>query len=270
MSYTNVGLLRQYLSPSNPSSDQIFDQPLKMSGNDEIIFFNGAIELGTLQAKSIQTNDLFTASLTLQAGTNLFASAPIVRGNVLVASDLSQTTIYTENLDYIVDYSNGTLTIKSGGVLVVGNPVVVWYLPYTLYADGSDYSLDENRGTIRRLASGDIAENETIYLDYYPINAAVTDLVLEQAALEANGLIEATVDPEGQFGADPVLQSAATYRALEIVAYMAASRELTTRSNSYLAAQTWLKLADQFAVRADKLLNDFRPAASGPSNPTHS
>jgi hypothetical protein len=187
-----------------------------------------------------------------------------------VASDLSQTTIYTENIDYIVDYSNGTLTIKEGGALTVGNAIVIWYLPYTLYTAGSDYSLDENRGTIRRLASGDIAENETVYLDYYPMNGSVTDLVLEQAALEANGLIEAAVDPEGQFGADPVLQSAATYRALEIVGYMAASRELTTRSNSYLSAQTWLKLAEQFAARANKLLDDFRPAASSPSNPTHS
>jgi hypothetical protein len=75
------------------------------------------------------------------------------------------------------------------------------------------------------------------------------------------------VDPDRQFGADPALQAAATYRALEIICRAAAARELSSLRGEDRTAIAWMKLADAHAERSEHLLRLFRPPYAGPSAP---
>ncbi|MEW5995224.1 MAG: hypothetical protein AB1744_12655 [Candidatus Zixiibacteriota bacterium] len=93
--------------------------------------------------------------------------------------------------------------------------------------------------------------------------------MLNKAVLEANALVERDIDPDRQFGADPVLQSGATYRALEIICRASAARELSRARGEDRTALAWMKLADGYAARADQVLRSFHPPFTGPSTPQH-
>lgn len=270
MSYTNTELVRHHLVASFPVQGQVYDQAIVLEGDDYITFFGGAVDEVSLVVKSIQNNEPTRLNLTLSSEVTALPTSPIVRGSIVVASDSSLGTIYTENGDYVIDYFGGAIRIKGGGNLSVGQTVTVWYLAYFLYLQGSDYRIDSSRGAIRRVSSGDIVSGETVYLDYAPVNADYTDAILTHAVVEANGLIESAVDPQRQFGADPVLQTAATYRALEIVCRASAARELSRLTGDDKTALAWMKLADHYSQRSDQLLGSFRPPCSSPTSPTHS
>ncbi|MEA3296554.1 MAG: hypothetical protein U9R56_01675, partial [candidate division Zixibacteria bacterium] len=179
-------------------------------------------------------------------------------------------TVYKENVDYAIDYAGGMLIMKDGGDLNVGQTVTLWYQAYALYTRGGDYQIDAERSEIKRLATGDITLGETVYLDYTPLDKTYNEEVLANAVVEANGLVERSVDPENRFGADPALQAAATCRALEIICRTSATRELSFRRGQERSALVWIQLAETYARRSDKLLLDFHPPLDGPANPVHS
>jgi hypothetical protein len=179
-------------------------------------------------------------------------------------------TLYVENIDYAIDYTVGTIAVKSDGLLNVGQIVTVWYQQFASYTEGTDYQIKADSGEIKRMSSGDIADGETVYLDYAPIYDSFNDDILNNAVAEANSLVEQEVDPDGQFGADRTLQAAATQRALAIICRTAAARELSSRRGEDRTALAWMKLSDQYASGSEQLLNRFRPPIKGPSAPVHS
>jgi len=270
LSYTNTELIKRFFAVSYPTRGYYVDQKLTFDSDDEIMFYNGAVEGDSFKVKSIQANDPTQKSLILQDQDNEIDNNPLVPGSVTVASDSSQTVIYIENVDYIIDYQNGMLDIKEGGALAVGQSVEIWFIKYVLYEIGEDYQVDFDKGTVRRLAGGNIASKETVYLDYEPVENLISDDMLKQAVIEGNSLIEAEIDPDNQFGADPVLQMAATYRTLEIVCHTAAARELSFRRENNDVALAWLKMADKFANRSEVLLRSFHPPYDGPTSPVKS
>ncbi|MFQ5453186.1 MAG: hypothetical protein ACE5D6_03255 [Candidatus Zixiibacteriota bacterium] len=269
MSYTNVELVKHYLELSFPIQTRVFDQTVVLENDDYVTFFGGSIDESSLKVKSLRNNDLIKMNLTLDSSTVSLSSTPLVIGSVVVASDSSLGTIYIENEDYVIDYSYSKLIIKSNGTLSIGMTVTVWYLEYYIYSSG-DYQVDSSKGAVKRKANGNITTGERVYLDYTPVYTSYTDEILNNAVIEANGLIEQAVDPKKQFGADPVLQSTATYRALEIICRASASRELSSSKSDDRTALAWMKLADHYAQRSEHLLGSFRPPFENLSTPTHS
>jgi len=270
MSYTNTELIRHHLVGAFPLAESIANQPLIFENDDYLSFFNGAVDESTLKVKSVQSNELIRTTVSLSSNPTSLTASPLAPGSVVVASDSSMGTVYVENADYAVDYSSGTMVLKSGGSLGGGQTVTVWYLAFTLYTEGSDFQVKADGGEIRRLTGGNIAAGETVYLDYSPIHDSYNEDVLDNAVAEANSLVEREVDPDGEFGADRTLQAAATYRALEIVCRTSAARELSSRRGEDRAALAWMKLADQYAENSEALLKGFRPPVTGPSSPVHS
>jgi hypothetical protein len=268
VSYTTIEQVRCYLNSNTPLADRVRDQAVTPVGTSSSRFFGGAVDKETFVVKAIRDIQPTRKLLTLNAGSNQLSSVPIVRGSVVVASDSSLGTIYTENVDYVIDYDSGSIELRSGGSLEIGQTVTAWYQPYIVFAEGVDYQLDSARSEIRRLASGGIASGETVYLDYSPLYQDFTDELLANAVNEANGLIEREVDPAGDFGADPRLASAATCRALESICRASAMRVLSSRPDDDRAALAWIKLADNFALRAEQLIKSFRPPVIGPATPT--
>ena len=269
MSYTNVELARHHLVAAFPAQEKVYDQAVILE-SDYITFFNGPIEQSSAMVKSVQSNAPTRVTVTLNSERTSLSSSPLVRGSVVVASDSSLGTVYTENVDYVIDYALGDLVLKEGGALTTGQSVTVWYQDYFVYSAGSDYQLDAEGGRIKILSGGDIASGETVYLDYAPVYKSFNEEILSKAVLEANGLIEREVDPDSQFGADPVLQASATYRALEIICRASAARELSSLRGEDRTALAWIKLAEGYAARSEQLLRSFRPPFDGPTAPVHS
>jgi hypothetical protein len=249
MSYTSIDIVRQYLVASFPKRDRYSDQPLVLASDDYLSFYNGTIEAAGFVVKSVQIHELSRQSITLSDAGNQVATGPVVSGSVVVASDSSLGTVYGENVDFVVDYQRGRLWMKRDGSLVAGQTVTVWCQAYHVYDSAEDYDLDGAHGRVKRRSGGSIAPGETVYLDFNPVDDAFNDDVLTRAVVEANGLLEAEIDPARQFGADPVLQAAATYRALEIICHVAAARELAGTPNDDGAALVWMKLGGKFADR---------------------
>lgn len=270
MLYTSVEKVKQHLVSVFPLNELVIDQPVILHDSDEATFFGGAVNEATFAVKSIQSNDLKKAEITLGNPETFLPDDALIRGTVVVASDSSLGVVYVENKDYVIDYSGGRLTIKSGGDLTAGEKVIIWYGNYFKYSADGDYIVDYSSGTIRRGANSDISAGETVFLDYSPVVQTYNDVIVQNAVDEANALIEATVDPNQEFGLEPVLQIAATYRAVEIVSRASAARELSSQRGEHNVALGWLKLADDFAARADILLQTFRAPYNGPSGPLKS
>lgn len=268
MSYTNAELVNKHLNSPFPVAAQIHDQPLVIDSEDKIIFFGGSIKESSVKVKSIRTNNQNSINLTINGTENIFSTDPVVPGTVLVASNRSQSVIYDENFDYVIDCRQGKLYLKSGGTLSVGMSITVFYLSYNLYTESSDYSIDYDNGTIKKNITGDIATHETVYLDYTPELANYTEDILIQAVATANGLIEKIIDPDQQFGANPVLQTAATYRALSIICRTSAVRSLSSHNDMDKTAAVWMKLADRYGDLSDELIKDFHKPFNSRSNPT--
>ena len=269
MPYTDAERIRRHFAVERPTLDRVTDQPLVLAGTDEISFYGGPVEPASLVVKSPQAVRPSRQTVTLAAGAVAFASVPVVRGSVLAASDTSLGTLYQENLDYHIDYRNATVTVKPGGALAAGQSVTLWFRPFHVYQPGADYALDAARGCLRRLAGGAVADGETVLLDYTPLTAGVTDEMIDEAVVVANGLVERQVDPAHQYTADPGLSAAATFTALDILCRAAAARELAARPAQDRAALAWLKLAAEYADRASRLLAAFRPPFDSPAAPVH-
>lgn len=270
MSYTTVARVRSHLTSSHVVAELVRDHAVTFQDTTPVKVWGCALEPSSLRVKSPQTLNAVRQIITVSAGGVNLSGLPILRGSVVAASDSSLGRIFVENLDYIIDYESSTLLPKSGGALVIGETIVVWHIPMTQYVAGEDYSIDYERAEIRRLAGGNIASGETVCLDFVPVFAGFDDELLAVAVNEANSLVESEVDPERQFGADESLVAAATAKALEIVCYSAATRELSNGRGLDRIALAWLKLAESYQTRSAKLLGAFRPPAIGPSAPIHS
>jgi hypothetical protein len=267
MPYTTTEQIRSHLASGELPVRRMTDQALLIDTNDAIPFFGGGISAGSLIVKGrrARSHTRFTTTVSVPL---IFSAQPVVPDSVVVASDSSLGQVFVESVDYLIDHAAGRLVPREGGLLVTGSPVTIWLVPYTLFAESSDYHVDLEAGEIRRTSSGDIALSETIYLDFTPVHASFVEGMINSAVTAANGLIERTVDPNGQFEADPVLGLAATYSALEILCRSAAARDLSHQSGQDRTARAWMQLASDYAVKAEQLVTAFRPPITPMSSPT--
>jgi len=270
LSYTNITQVRRHLALPFGVSEQITDVPVTLGDDGYTAFHGGAVDATTVVVKSVHSGQPSRVTATPVGGGLSFSTGPVVAGSVVVASDSSLGTIYAENVDYVVNCVEGTLTFKDGGNLVEGAPLTVWYLPYTIYSAGADYQLRDKPGEIRRLSGGGIAAGETVLLDFNPVYLSLTDEIVSHAVNLANRLVENEVDAEGLFEADPMLGAAATFKALETVCRAAAGHELAGLRGSDRTATAWMKLADDYAAKAETLLKAFRPPFDSPRSPATS
>jgi hypothetical protein len=267
MSYTTVDQVRHHLVTSVAKHERIRNQQLVIYTDREVPFYGGPVDESSLLVKSVRSATLQRVSKELASGANPVGQSNLVRGSVVVASDSSLGQVFEESHDYVVDYDGGSINVKDSGCLEVGMTVCIWFSPYVVYKSGTDYQVDCNRGEMRALVSGGIANRETVELDYSPVYTDLSDEIVNQAVLMANSMIEQEIDPEQQFGANPILTAGATFRALEIVSRVAAGRDLAMHPRGDRTAPGWMKLADDYRARADQLLKCFRPPVSGPSLP---
>ena len=270
MSYTTEDLVRNHLCAPGRLDTGIENQAIVLGESDWVRFYNGAVDSQNFRVKSPSGAPPVRESVTFTDSAAILAAAPIARGSVTVASDSSLGTRYDENVDFVIDYDAASIHVKPGGRLQSDSTVTVWYGTCTVYARNDDYTLDAETGRLRRLASGAIAPRETVYIDYVPLVSTHDESLIRAAVLEANSQVAAEVDPGRRFGADPVLQAAATCAALAVVCRGSAGRALTAAVPAERAAAVWLQLAASCTERAEHLIRKFRPPHAAPSAPTRS
>ncbi len=270
MSYTNKEIVKSFLVESLPLFARVVNQPVTLIDDDYVSFFNRSIESSSVIVKNLKSNVYTRSSLTLNASTVNFSSIQVVPESVVVSNNSSLGIIYIENSDFIIDYQNGNLTIKSNSRLQLNQPVTIWYQTFHIYTNTSDYQIDSVNGKIKKVPSGSIAAGETVYLDYTPLSATYNEELIENSVFTANGLIEKEVDPEASFGADLTLQTAATFKALEIICHASVLRELSSNSFADKKSSDWIKLGEIYRQKSEELIKKFRPPFSPAKSPTHS
>jgi hypothetical protein len=269
VSYASIKQVRSHLVDNRPLADAVYNQAVVLTGTEWIRLFGGAIDPVSVAVKGRRSSQLTRVALVVGPVPVSVGASDLEVGSVVVASDSSLGHVYRENIDYTVDYIHGKIVVRTDGELVDGSPVTVWYGSYEPYQRDTDFHLDAENGSIRRLVSGRIVNGELVLVDYRPVYASFADEIVETATAEANGVIERSVDPGREFGADPSLSLAATYYALAIVCRAAASRALGAGGGDRLAP-AWMKLADDYAARSEERLREFRPAVGGLHPPVRS
>ncbi|MBD3402794.1 hypothetical protein GF420_07850 [candidate division GN15 bacterium] len=268
MSYTSSQQVRSHLVAHQPVAQAVLNQSLVLSGADWISFYSGPVAADSLVVKGRRSGHVHRTVVTLDETPVSFGTSHLENGSVVVASDSSLGTVYVENRDFVIDYQRGEIVAKPEGDLSAGQLVTIWFAAFHPYTVEQDYRVDAEHGQVRRVPSGAIADNETVVIDYTPVYQSFTEQIVDNAVTEANGVVERLVDPSREFGADPTLSLAATYRALAIICRTAATRSLSLGHGSDRVALAWLRLAEDYADRADTFLADFRPPPTGPKPPT--
>ncbi|UCD94065.1 MAG: hypothetical protein JSU69_09885 [Candidatus Zixiibacteriota bacterium] len=270
MSYTNIDLVKKHISLDDVGGGLRRDYPVIFVEQEWIGLPGRGLVESSLRVKAIRDYSPVFEEIVLTDGIVSLTNNYLVPDSMTVASDSSLGAIYKENTDYSVDCDNGTVKRLDGSDIESGSTVSVWYYYYSLYEEDTDYGVDYREGMVRRLPGSTIEANQTVLIDYRLSGSQLNDPILSEAVLEANAIVERQVDPHRQFGADPILQTAATFLAVSLVCRMMAACDLKYNLLGRQTAAAWLSLAESYRDDYTGLLKDFRPKAARLSGPAHS
>lgn len=268
MSFTNKDLIKKHVIVPAVSIETEAVVELSLSGVAWLAVSGSALKVSSVIVKGLRRLAPLTENLTFVGGTASLANSPVSPSSVTLADNESLVTLYTENIDYTVDYQSGLIFRLNAGALPTGATFTAWYYDYTLFSEGADFEIDYDGGKIRRLSGGAIADGERTFIQFTPLVAGVDESVFSEAAVEANQMVTDVVGVSADFGADLNLQTAATYLGAAIVCRVAGSAALAA-GVSGREVSLWLELAQSFSEDARRLLDRFRPARknlSGPAN----
>ena len=270
MSYTNVELVRKYVSFGNLPGGLQKDYPVTFAGLEEVLLPGHSIIKDTVVVKAIGSAEPTFEEVTLGDSAISLAHGQLVPNSVAVASDSSLGKIYTENTDFSIDYTNGKIIRIDGGEVGSGSKTALWYHYYTQYIENTDFSVGHQSGTIKRLAGSAIQIGQMVLIDYQLLQSLLNDEIIIEAVNQANAIVESEIDPDQAFGADLVLQTAATYMAVSLLCRIEAAGCLRYGGNGEKETRWWLSLADSYRTDFEKLIRKFHPGASRMSRPIRS
>lgn len=270
MSYTNLELVKKHITLDDIPAGVKRDYPVVFIDQEWINLPGRGLVEGSVAVKAIKDYSPAFEEITMGDGVVSLGNNNLVPNSVTIASDNSLGTVYKENVDYSVGYAGGTVKRLDGGSIPDGKKVAVWYYYYSVYTEGVDYKIDYSDGMVRRLPDGNIQTNQTVLVDYELSQNQLSNEVISEAVSEANAIVERQVDPEGQFGADLMLQAAATYLAVSLVCRMAAASDLKFGQFGRQTAPSWISLSESYRNDYKQLLKVFRPQMTRLNRPTHS
>ncbi|MCK4858498.1 MAG: hypothetical protein KAT58_11050 [candidate division Zixibacteria bacterium] len=270
MPFTNVENVRQHLSATGVGRDSYRDVPLQLVGTSAVALAHVNLKSGSVQVKGKEIGSPRLDLLTLADEPVNLSGPELIPDSVVVARDSSLGEIYTENVDYSVDYQAGTITRISSGAIASGDTVAVWYYCYHIHTEGEDYSVNLAKGTIRRLSGGTIEDGQVIYVDYETQSGFFVDSQIAQAISEADDRLLAVIDSSYHNSTDQTLVIAETYLAVAILCRMKAISSLDRGSGvtSGRTAESWLKLADRYEFDGLKAAAAHVAAKSSLATPT--
>lgn len=263
--WTNLDTINKMLMSVDTPNPVVLNERLTLTLFDAAYLPNTNIDLDSESIKVIAERLPTVDShcpITLNGTTPVTLDhSKIVWNTVLVADTAMLGTVYTENIDYIVDYFNGTLERTTvGSSIVSGSTVYIWYVPFTVLTSGNDYNINYTEGTITRRAGTIIPNKGTVYCDYSHSQLSVTDSLIEECANQAEALILSNLNPAySAMSTDTGLRAGSTQLALHIIMLSLAQRELriAAHANSDDIAMQFMSLSQNYLNIANQHLSPF-------------
>lgn len=258
MSLTDLATIKKLIQAEEVSIPNVFNERIVVNLFEDNQLQHTNIDIDSESVKIIRQATPSADSnnpITLTSSTPInLDSQKIVWDTVTVSADLGLTTIYTENLDYIIDYFNGIITRSTiGSSIVSGSSIYVWYLPFTVLNNGSDYNFNYDNGTLNRRAGTTIPQSATLFVDYSHSQSTVTDLAIYESIAQAEAFIEPRLKSPFTLSSDNIgLKAAATSFTMHILCLSQTFKELNVarRDESDDLAKEWYSLSDKYLSMA--------------------
>lgn len=268
MPFTTAQTVRNHLQESATLRDSFRDVAVELSGLTANALMHTHLKEGSVVVKGKELGSPHATLVTIESSPVSLGWTNVVPDSVVVASDSSLGHIYIEHVDYHIDYKLGTIERIADAAIPAGTQVAVWFFAYRLYEQGSDYSVDHMRGTIRRMSSGQIENNQTIFVDYETQTLTLDEEQINNAITEADDLLLSLIDPAYRDSADQSLTTAETYLTLSVLCRIKALGALQQSSGAGIA-ENWqelgrsyeadgLKIAARFAAQHGRLNTPVR------------
>ncbi len=258
MDLTSISQIRNHLYRLNVGEGEIRDQAIRLISDQYVSLSHAHIVTASETIKAIKNRIPFSETIIIGEEPTPLTHQRLVFDTAVCAGDSSLSTIYQENVDYLIDYAAGTITSINGGSIPVGIDVIVWYLYYHVYQRGVDYYFDYERGRLRRIASGNIEEGQELLADYRLGSTEFSDSEISQCITEAEAEIFHIIDPEYRESTDPALQTVATCLALSFLCRNSAGIDATGLAGTDKYSPVWMELYRSYRETAMNLLKWFR------------
>jgi hypothetical protein len=274
MAYTNIELVRKHLQESVRSEGEVENHRIKFDGVEAVVLPHAGLIASSERVKGKEQVVPVMESVVLYDESKSLNESALLPDSVVAAKDGSLTEIYAENVDFVVDYSSGTITRIADGNIESGQSVAVWYYYFTLYSKDEDYLISYQNGEVTRQEDSNIADGQIVWIDYEIESGLFADDVITNAIIEASTQLDDRIDSSAVDDATSVLTIAETYltvsiltqiRALEIIQ----SSALSASSRGGLSLQL-LEISNRYRHEYDDIIKPFLKTGSRLSGPTRS
>ena len=258
MNLTGISQIRNHLYRLNVGEGEIRNRAIRLTSDGYTSLSHAHVVASSETVKAIKNTIPFSEETVIGSEPVSLKYRYLAADTVVCANDSSLSKLYQENLDYMIDYSLGTITRVDGGSIPSDSSITIWYLFYHVYQRSIDYYIDYERGRLRRIASGDIEEGQELLVDYRLGSSEFSDSEIEQCIAEAEAEIMHIIDPVYGESTDPALQTSATCLALSFLCRNSAGITATGLGGADQHSSVWLELARSYRETAMRLLTWFR------------
>lgn len=272
MAFTNLEKVKKHIIEHHLGFDLVRNLSFQLQGDDYTKLPHANLKTYSEKVKGKESFSPSKEEVNFESDESAFLShTELIPDSVVVASDSSLGEVYTENVDYSVDYDLGKIKRIESGSIPDGKTVVVWYLFYRVYQRDADYKIDYSNGKIKRLTSGVIEDGQWVLLDYQIEFGSLLDEVVENAICEAHERVLKFIDPSYHNSTDQGLVTAETYLVVSIVCNIKASEaksgKVLSGSQADSLSKAWERLADSYRRQAYLILSDFAKKIGGLFSP---
>jgi hypothetical protein len=249
----------QYDKVLNPN---VFDEEVSL-----ISTVNSQLQFRTVddlseRVKILWQNAPIYTTLVLNGFATSIIAPYLLKGSIIVASDVLMTTIYVENLDYVIDHSTGEISrATTGGAIADGATVHIWYYAYTLLLSGNDYTMNYSLGQIKRSATTSIPSGGTISIDYSTSQLSIADDLIKESIIQAEAYLKNMLQ-DSSSTAD-ALVSAATLFTLSLISLAQSSKISSFAENTASErASVCLKTSESYSSKAFIIASPYLKSSS--------
>ena len=270
MSFTNIDLIKKHIREHHLGATNIENVSCRLLGQTPFQLPHINVLLDSERVKGKEQNVPTQENISFSSSDTVFLShQELIFDTVVVAKDSSLGEIYVENIDYSIDYDNGTITRIEDGSIPQGSEAVIWYLWFRIYTKDADYYIDYSKGQITRIASGVIEDGQWVLVDYTVEFGLLSDEVIKNAIVEANDKVLKVIDPSYSNSTDQSLVTAETYLAVSILCNIKALEVMTQNPGSTAKSLSlaWSNMSCVYRERAFDLLKKFRKDPGGLCSP---
>lgn len=272
MPFANIDLVKKHLVQHQVGVTKREDILVQLTGNSAVKLPDNNISANSEKIKGKEQIVPTLETVSFASGDIIqLLHSDLIPETVVVAKDSSLGQVYTEHVDYHIDYDNGKITRLTTGSITAGSSVVSWYLYFRVYNQGTDYDFDYSKGEITRKSSGAIEEGQWVFVDYTTEFGILNDDLISNVIVEANAKVLEIIDSTYQNSTEQGLISGETYLAVSILCNVKALESMTLNlpgNQAKALASSWSDMANSYQKKAFEVLSKFSKSKTSLSFPT--